>query len=645
MRWGNPYRADANALGPWLLQTFDNLWAAITGAWNIEHKDDDRHGHVHADTLQVGRVSYSNIYTPQPFAQTPINNFNDSALRDAGLLRLSVTGLTEASLTGIQVPLDENGKVLDGRVLVIENTDGSAIIALENDDTRSSPANRFSIPYNPESVTGASNRYFLHPRTLTTIIYSSVLARWLVHARTHEEVLSYAEFGSSQNDYAPANFRAARVVRLIATAANLTISGFSNSGISKPHRKTIINEGTFRFAILHMNTGSSANNRVQCPGGTMYYVNPRESVDLYYETDGTWHIILKADQYIDVAHAAGNFTADSGTWTVDSGDQITYCYQIDGNKMHIAFLIINSDVSAAVAGLKIAIPAGRVVARTTFNAMGYRDAGTQGSGFVRASAGATVLRLVKNIGETVNWTVTAADDTDVTGEITFMVETSCATVSEPHQDTAHGDTGHADGGHSDVAHVDVAHDDTHSDVTHTDSAHGDVVHSDTHGDVAHSDVVHDDDAHVDTHDDGAHSDTHSDTAHSDTEHVDAHTDNNQHDDFNDGFHFDHDDHSDTHADTAHGDTEHADSHGDASHADAHGDEAHDDVAHGDSHTDTHTDVAHVDTGHTDVAHQDTHTDAPHSDVAHTDSAHTDTAHVDTPHVDVGLHCDTAHSDI
>lgn len=643
MKLGLKYRAELSAIGSWIVSELDQLIGSLQGSWKVEHKDDDSHGHVHADSLQVGRVSFSNILQPDAFAVAQVNNYNDARLRDAGLFRVSVNGLTEVSLTGIQIPQDENGAILDGRVLVIENIHDSAIVSLEHESTASSPANRFILPRNPASVTGASNKYFCLPKTLTLIVYNSVAARWIVQSRSNDEVLSYVEFASNQANYAPPNFRAARVVRLVPTAANLTISGFDGTGVPVPDRKTIINEGAYRFAILHMNTASTAANRVACPGATMYYIQPRESVDLYRETDNTWHIILKADAWVDVPFDAANFTASAGTWTVDSADVITYSYQIDGNKMTVSFEIMNTDVSAGPISLRIAVPAGRTIARTTRNMCQIKNNGVIATtpGVVRAAAGNTFLEVFRDAASTV-WTATAGDNTDVLGQITFMVDTSCATVSEPHQDTAHQDTAHQDAGHTDVAHTDTAHVDSHSDVTHVDTGHGDSLHSDTHSDTAHTDVVHSD-SHTDSHTDQGHVDSHTDTPHTDVAHGDNHDDG--HDDFQDfDIHFD--THADAHADAVHTDTPFSDSHSDSAHGDSHSDVAHSDVAHSDvAHIDTHSDVAHSDAVHTDTPHSDTHSDTPHTDVAHVDSIHTDTVHADSPHVDVGLHCDTAHTDI
>jgi len=619
-----------------LMNEMDNLVGAIRGAFHTEHREDDSHGNIHAQTIETGRIVFSDIVTPPPLLGGLFNNY-DPNFGSASLLRLNPS-TNHASMTGLMFPQDEQGAVLDGRVICVENVGSEFVIVLEHEHTGSFPRNRFEIPFAPVSTTGATNRFFIFPHEMVFLIYNANVARWRVMAGTNDQIAGYAEFGSNQNDYSPVNFLASRVLRLVPTAANLTISGFAAAGFVQNRRVTVQNDGLFRFAILHMNTGSVAANRVVCPGGTRYYINPREAIELEFAHDGQWHVLQsgKALQWIDVPFAAGNFTASGGgTWTVAAGDVATLGYMIDGDMMTVAWEINTSDVGGGPAALQILIPAGRVAARNMSNKLSaVINAGVNSDiGWSHVLAGGTIISLFTNTAGT-PWTNTAGGNTFAYGQIMFKVEEGCGTITELHTDAAHGDTAHADAEHSDVAHADVAHVDSHSDAAHADAAHSDTAHSDAHGDVAFSDVAHQDVTHVD----GAHQDAHSDTAHADF-HDDSHTD--EHQDFDDtGFH------DDTHGDVGHvdqhGDTAHVDTHSDASH----GDTSHADVAHADTvHTDTHSDTAHADAGHTDSAHGDTHSDAVHSDVVHVDGGHSDTVHIDTPHADVGYHCDTAHADV
>lgn len=590
------------SLGQFLVDELDSLVSRIRASWNIEHTAEGKHSHIHATSVATGRVVYDDIISDTiSNDDAQVNNYDPAGLSTASLLRIDTTH-DLATITGLRVPQDEGGVVLDGRVILIENISTTATLRLASEHTASSPRNRIVLPWVP--TTANTPFMLLMPGSLTTLVYNATKARWLVHSQSNAQIVGYTEFGSSQNDYSPTGFRSARTFRLVPTTSGLTISGFSADDIPYPSVKTLINDGLYAFSILHQNTGSTAANRVSCPGGVRYRLHPRESVDLHKNRDGLWQLVQKADQWADVTFAAGNFTTDVGTWTVAEADQTTLAWQLDGNKMTVSFDIRTSTVASSPTELRIAVPNSRTIARTMSNSIMALDNGTEiSTAYVQATAGNAYLQIFKNLAAGA-WT-NATDATRVQGQITFMVRDDCGSISEAHTDVAHGDQDHQDADHLD------AHSDTpaHSD-SHTDSPHADGLHSDTHGDTPH------DDDHTDSHSDTEHSDSHGDTPHDD----------------------DHADHEDAPVDPhidLHFDTEHSDSHGDTEHSDSHSD-THADVDHSDSHSDT----EHSDTPHTD-SHGDT---APHAD-AHSDSGHADTEHQDSEHQDVGQHCDTSHADI
>jgi hypothetical protein len=65
-------------------------------------------------------------------------------------------------------------------------------------------------------------------------------------------------------------------------------------------------------------------------------------------------------EWTDVAYSAGNFTGNgSMTWTVASGDQVTYKYALAGSTMFLAVVIQTSSVGGTPSDrLKVAIPGG-----------------------------------------------------------------------------------------------------------------------------------------------------------------------------------------------------------------------------------------------------------------------------------------------
>jgi hypothetical protein len=128
--------------------------------------------------------------------------------------------------------------------------------------------------------------------------------------------------------------------------------------------------------------------------------------------DGVW---------TSVAYAAGNFTASSGNWTVDAGDQTTFSYMLVGKTMTVAFWIVSTDVSATPATLQIPIPGGYTAAKNMRTMISATDAGTSDIGMAQVLAGGTTIYFYKD-KTGANWTTTAADNTNVLGMITFEIQ-------------------------------------------------------------------------------------------------------------------------------------------------------------------------------------------------------------------------------
>lgn len=128
---------------------------------------------------------------------------------------------------------------------------------------------------------------------------------------------------------------------------------------------------------------------------------------------------VKLGEWTAVAYNAANFTASSGTWTVDSGDQVTYAYAIVGKAITVSFTIVGTDVSATPAELRIAIPGGFTAARRMDSAVWLVNAGTREVGQAIVDAAGTYIRFLRSAAG--NFSTTAADDTTVAGQITFEV--------------------------------------------------------------------------------------------------------------------------------------------------------------------------------------------------------------------------------
>lgn len=124
--------------------------------------------------------------------------------------------------------------------------------------------------------------------------------------------------------------------------------------------------------------------------------------------------------WTSVAYNSANFTADVGAWTVGAGDQTAYRYMLVGKTMYLSFDIRATDVTAAAGSLKLAIPGGFTAATPgTRGIFAYSDAGgATALGQAVVLAGGTTVDFFR-LGAA--WTITAAGDTAVIGQVFFEV--------------------------------------------------------------------------------------------------------------------------------------------------------------------------------------------------------------------------------
>ena len=119
------------------------------------------------------------------------------------------------------------------------------------------------------------------------------------------------------------------------------------------------------------------------------------------------------------AYAGTDFTASSGTWTVDAGDVTTYSYTIVNKMMTVCINIDTSSVSATPATLIVKIPAGKTATKKAGNMATMSDDGAAFfAGFIGVAAGGTTIFFQKlslaNFATTTNTTI-------VGGQITFEI--------------------------------------------------------------------------------------------------------------------------------------------------------------------------------------------------------------------------------
>lgn len=129
---------------------------------------------------------------------------------------------------------------------------------------------------------------------------------------------------------------------------------------------------------------------------------------------------LVATAWTTPSFDAGNFTASgSMTWTVASGDVITYAYLIEGKKMTVAFDIQDSTIEGTPSNiLKIAIPASKTATKSMLTLCRLYDNSASVVGFASVSASGTTINICRL--DSANYT--AGTNTNVVqGEIVFEI--------------------------------------------------------------------------------------------------------------------------------------------------------------------------------------------------------------------------------
>jgi hypothetical protein len=303
----NPYRQQLRAIGGWLLTLWDSQQSSITSAWNVEHKADNTHGEVHADSLQaVGEGTFGGNVTGQ------LTNIGKQSTPD---------GIGDGILLGTQWR-------------VIEATEET-----------------------PGAGTGKELQFWdvLNGGDAPAFRAVWVSDHWvLLHGQSQSSGL---HLGTSSR----------RLDELHVLTANV-------------------------ISTLNSTTGLKGFGR---------------SV-----ADGVG---------IAVPYSAGNFTASSGTWTVDSGEQAVR-YAMNGTTMTLWWQITGTDVSATPTELRMTLPAGFTVAQTARNPITVSDAGAGGSiGVAVAINGDTFVRFFRDAASTA-WSTTASDNTAVYGQIAIEVQ-------------------------------------------------------------------------------------------------------------------------------------------------------------------------------------------------------------------------------
>jgi hypothetical protein len=160
-------------------------------------------------------------------------------------------------------------------------------------------------------------------------------------------------------------------------------------------------------------------------GTTGTIINNAWKTELYNQIDG---ITVTPPAWIAVPHSAANFTASTGTWTVDAADQVNYSYSIvNANTIALTFDLRTTSVSASTQFLYLKLPPAlaKVVRSTAQTAIAVSNNGTPVTGAMYAQPGANYLYIMlANLGAF----AIATNATNVMG--TVFVDVTSATAQD-----------------------------------------------------------------------------------------------------------------------------------------------------------------------------------------------------------------------
>lgn len=182
----------------------------------------------------------------------------------------------------------------------------------------------------------------------------------------------------------------------------------------------IINNATWQGVKIGLEYGGT-NANLSATGGTSQFLRQASAGAAITVVRPAFADLSDYTAWTAVAYNAGDFTASTGNWTVDSGDIGTFTYTRHGKTLTVAWAIAATDVSANSV-LRITIPGGFTAGSTISGVHRARDAGgARVIAACQAASGNTYIELFPSMDTTATWTITAADNTATTGQLTFEI--------------------------------------------------------------------------------------------------------------------------------------------------------------------------------------------------------------------------------
>lgn len=207
-------------------------------------------------------------------------------------------------------------------------------------------------------------------------------------------------------------------VTTVTTTGNIDDLDFSNASVIRMNNATlstirglkagvdgqavvIESIGAGAVYLAHQNVSSTAANRfINCvtSGVTPLAAGKGTAIVRYDGTTSRWRLVHhQQGAPIAVAYTAGDYTADTGTWTVDSGDVLTFVFTVRGKCLLIDFTATSTTISSALATrMQLLLPNSYVYTRESRQPCFVFNGGTSTTGMARSISTATQVFLYRD---------------------------------------------------------------------------------------------------------------------------------------------------------------------------------------------------------------------------------------------------------
>ena len=192
---------------------------------------------------------------------------------------------------------------------------------------------------------------------------------------------------------------------------NASLSTIQGIKAGYPGQKvTIISIGAGEVDLAHQNSSASANDRLinyVTSGITPLAAGVGTCQYQYDDITNRWRLINhNQGALIDIPYNAGNFTASSGTWTVDSGDQTTFSFYLTCQCMMLLCVLTDTSLSLAANNLSIKLPNGYTINKISRGPFTFLQNSTAGTGMFSQAVASTVIICFTDAAAATSWIAT-----------------------------------------------------------------------------------------------------------------------------------------------------------------------------------------------------------------------------------------------